>query len=309
MIYYNHSIIKDLVTINKDIYINYVFKVVEYGSLTNAARSLHVTQPALSQGISALEKELGFRIFNRGTVPVTMTKEGELFYRYLRRSRVLRDNFKKEIEDTRNSIDSKVTIGSPAVYVQSIIGPTIKRIRNIGALSIKTASVKELLSAAESGDIDCFISTTDNLPANFETVFIRREEIVLCVPNQSHITALSFDQMRNECFINLNNDYPLQIAVNALMEEHGFEPDRKIVIDQVAEAVNLTEQGVGICFASKEAAINRNVRTIPTGISGRDIYIVYDKELYQTKACTDLINAILTDNAQTFRLDCQSFNT
>ena len=41
--------------------------VAEQGSFSEAARILHISQPSISTHISALEKELGIRLFNRTT--------------------------------------------------------------------------------------------------------------------------------------------------------------------------------------------------------------------------------------------------
>ena len=59
--------------------------VVESGNFTAAASSLGLTQPAVSQNISELEKDLGVRLFersNRGDV--RLTEEGRLFEGYAR---------------------------------------------------------------------------------------------------------------------------------------------------------------------------------------------------------------------------------
>ncbi|WBB69149.1 LysR family transcriptional regulator [Micromonospora sp. WMMD812] len=50
--------------------------VVEEGSLSAAARRLHVTQPALSQTINALERQLGLRLLVRSSTGVRATEAG-----------------------------------------------------------------------------------------------------------------------------------------------------------------------------------------------------------------------------------------
>jgi LysR family carnitine catabolism transcriptional activator len=59
--------------------IEYVVGVVEHGGFTRAAAALHVTQPALSEGIARLEAELGIVLFHRvGRRPV-VSAAGEAF--------------------------------------------------------------------------------------------------------------------------------------------------------------------------------------------------------------------------------------
>ena len=56
--------------------------VAEQGSFSEAARILHISQPSISTHISALEKELGIRLFNRTTKKVVLTSQGKEIYEY-----------------------------------------------------------------------------------------------------------------------------------------------------------------------------------------------------------------------------------
>src|SRR5258705_4126412 len=54
--------------------------VVDHRSVTSAAASLGLTQPAVSAQIARLEQELGFLLFDRGNGRLKPTPEGLLFY-------------------------------------------------------------------------------------------------------------------------------------------------------------------------------------------------------------------------------------
>src|SRR5215471_12392416 len=66
--------------------LDYVLAVVDEGSFTAAARSRGVTQPSLSQGVRALEAELGVDLFVRAGRPVRLTAAGEAFVEPARRA-------------------------------------------------------------------------------------------------------------------------------------------------------------------------------------------------------------------------------
>ncbi|OUN39630.1 hypothetical protein B5G28_04740 [Faecalibacterium sp. An77] len=53
-------------------------------NFARAAEQLHITQPAVTQQLHALEKELGVRLFHRSTHSVRLTDEGMLFLPGLR---------------------------------------------------------------------------------------------------------------------------------------------------------------------------------------------------------------------------------
>lgn len=69
--------------------IEYVVAVAEHGTFTSAARSVPVSQPALSQGIQALERELGVELFARIGRNVRRTPAGDALLEPARQ--ILRD--------------------------------------------------------------------------------------------------------------------------------------------------------------------------------------------------------------------------
>ena len=62
----------------------YLATVIETGSLTRAARLLHVSQPALSTSMDRLEASVGVRLLERGPKGVVTTKHGDILYCYAR---------------------------------------------------------------------------------------------------------------------------------------------------------------------------------------------------------------------------------
>src|SRR5260370_9102553 len=60
--------------------VRYFMEVAAGGSFNQAASRLHLTQPAVSRQIKALEEALGVVLLARGKRSVTLTPEGEIFY-------------------------------------------------------------------------------------------------------------------------------------------------------------------------------------------------------------------------------------
>ena len=64
--------------------LKYIIKIVECGSITEAAKQLFITQPSLSTAVKELEKELGIEIFYRTTKGISLSVDGSEFLSYAR---------------------------------------------------------------------------------------------------------------------------------------------------------------------------------------------------------------------------------
>ncbi len=64
--------------------LHYIIKIVETGSMNEAAKQLFITQPSLSNAVRDLEREMGIEIFIRNPKGITLTKDGVEFLSYAR---------------------------------------------------------------------------------------------------------------------------------------------------------------------------------------------------------------------------------
>lgn len=64
--------------------LKYIIKIVECGSITEAARQLFISQPSLSTAVKELEAELGIKIFYRTTKGISLSSDGIEFLSYAR---------------------------------------------------------------------------------------------------------------------------------------------------------------------------------------------------------------------------------
>ncbi len=301
---------------DRRIYENYVLHVVKYKSLTAAASVLGVSQPALSSGLSALEKELGFRIFNRKSVPVSFTDEGKLYYEYLQKARLLSQDYRKRIHECLRDGDCRVTVGAPIAYAESIVTGAAERMlakNGLYKIGIRCATLPDLIEMALEGELDCFISTSSHLPEQFACRKIKRERLLLCVPGDDPINramggrngseggTLDASLLDGREFILLEPEQPLQKKADAFFERNGITPVSRIVVDQTTVALNLAAKGIGICFASEEAlraGVDLGklcIYPISDPVIERDIFVAHEKNIFLTDACRELIGCLLDE--------------
>lgn len=82
------------------------------GSVSEAARHLGVSQPAVSKGITQLEHSLGTPLLRRGSRPLGLTEEGVVVADYAQRADLLQNQVLTHLEDTKTNRTGTVRLGS-----------------------------------------------------------------------------------------------------------------------------------------------------------------------------------------------------
>lgn len=101
--------------------------VVRYASFGVAAEKLHVTQPALSKSIRALEQSVGVRLLDRGPWGVRPTDYGERLVAYAEAMLRLSDEARSEIESMRGLQRGHLRIGSMTTMVSTVLPLAARR--------------------------------------------------------------------------------------------------------------------------------------------------------------------------------------
>lgn len=91
--------------------LRYFLAIAREGSITNAARFLHVTQPTLSRQIHDLEEELGQKLFTRGSHTMSLTAEGMLLRKRAEEILSMVDKTEAEFNSMENIVGGDIYIG------------------------------------------------------------------------------------------------------------------------------------------------------------------------------------------------------
>ena len=93
--------------------IHYFLAVYQSGSITSAARVLHVNQSTLSRQIAALEEEIGAELFSRGTAGISLTEAGEVFLREGKELLLRYERMRDKITRIGTGSSGQLLIGMP----------------------------------------------------------------------------------------------------------------------------------------------------------------------------------------------------
>ncbi|MBP0593694.1 LysR family transcriptional regulator [Paraburkholderia sp. LEh10] len=150
--------------------------VVEAGSFTKAAVTVHRSQAAVSMQIKRLEQMLGTTLFARDTRNLSLTRPGNTLLEYARRVIDLHEEAWSAI--VRPEVKGRVVLGAPDDYVSSLLSPVLRRFSNLYPhveIEIVCAQSTALAPMLADNKIDLAFVTRDR---KLRGEFVRSEPMV-----------------------------------------------------------------------------------------------------------------------------------
>lgn len=110
--------------------LKYFVKIVDIGSLTQAAEVLHIAQPALSQQVATLENELDQQLLIRTKRGVTPTDAGKILYAHARTILRQCEQAQTAVINAGQALGGQVSIGlAPGTAASSLTMPLLQTVR------------------------------------------------------------------------------------------------------------------------------------------------------------------------------------
>ena len=107
--------------------LQYFVRIADEGSITGAARSLHMSQPPLSMQMKLLEEELGVTLFDRGSRTIRLTDAGKLLYNRAQGILELSGATVRELKDFGNGLAGTLRLGLISSAGTGEIGRRMRR--------------------------------------------------------------------------------------------------------------------------------------------------------------------------------------
>lgn len=212
----------------------YIMEIIKEGSITNASKTMHVSQPALSQTIKAVEKYLGAPIFLRNTKPIVLTEAGKKYIAAVKKIITISTNLLHEVSDIQYEGYVILRLGIPiqrAMQMLPRVMPVFRQRYPHIKLEIKEAGSNITEKAVLNGDVDIAIMTTS--PGNDELIYelVETEDVVL-VANKLTMLAQRIDpgvpihitEAKNEDFIFITEGHNVRKVQDTLFDVYDIKP-------------------------------------------------------------------------------------
>ncbi len=224
--------------------LKYFDAIVRYGSVTKAAEKLHISQPAVSQSIARLEKELTVPLFARHGKRLKLTNYGTLLYNRLPSILGAIEKTKLDLIDMSQHANLRVCLN---LNSGSHLIPDI-----IKSFHMEHPNVKfELLQNTTAAHYDILISSLPEIPSDFKDIVLLEEEILLVVP-QSFLTttenSVALSEFSTSEFISLSRGTVFRSIMDFYCRKAGFSPFIVYESNTPSTVRSLVSAGLGVSF-------------------------------------------------------------
>lgn len=226
--------------------------IMQAGGASNAAELLGMSQPAVSRGLAALERDLGFRLFDRVKSRLVPTREGQLFHQDVRASIAGLDRLKQRAAQIREVGDGALNIASLSALGHGIVPRAIAAFARkhpdvrIG-YQVRTSNIVRDLVATGRADIGLAadeIDTTGLLHSVFTT------PRAVCVMPKSHPlaqrSAIGPADLAGVPLLTLSPDDTVRRTMDKAFADAGVQPRIVLETPYSLSIAILAAQGVGV---------------------------------------------------------------
>ncbi|KNA90348.1 LysR substrate-binding domain-containing protein [Gordonia sp. w5E2] len=167
--------------------------VADTGSVTAAAKTLHVVQPAVTKQIHALESELGVELFERSRSGMSLSASGKLVLERARRALEELDRARAEVlsgtgEDVRGRVSIGLLPSTVGLLAAGLISVVSQRYPGI-ALRVDVGYAGHLAQWLELGDVDVALLFEQPSTSAFRIRPLLREDLWAVAPSSAGLHA------------------------------------------------------------------------------------------------------------------------
>jgi DNA-binding transcriptional LysR family regulator len=280
-------------------------EVAESRSFSKAASKLYMTQPAVSQSIMQLEKELQIRLFTRTPKGVILTNEGRILFGYIKSAINLIENGEGKIREVINLMSGEMKIGVGDTISRCFLLPYIEKFHKKHSnirLKVFNGTTIELCAMLKSGEIDIAVC---NLPIEDTSMEIIKcldiHDIFVCGDGYKDELRrpLTFEELAQLPLILLENKSNSRRYVEKHILSKGIRIKPEIELGSHDLLLEFAKIGLGISCVIKEFSeeylnkgILHEVRLVEE-VPGRSVGICFLKSITLSPATEKFIELLL----------------
>lgn len=265
--------------------------VIDYGSFSEAARKLYLTQPTISAHVRSLEEELHTKLILRTTKKTTITTRGYQLYDSAVRMLEIRNNLLENFTGVQKHMIDLAASTIPSSYLlPEILAAFGKTHPDIYFHSIQADSA-ESINRVLDGTVDLALVGQNTRDETCVFLPFCQDKLVIATPITNHYLSLqnktvTFEDFIKDPIIIREKGSGTKKEMDLFLERIGITPSDLNVIARMNDLEGIKKSivnGLGISILSARSAIDlqktKQILLFPLEESAhkRTFYIVYSK--------------------------------
>jgi len=244
-------------------------EVVEQMSFRKAAEVLHLSQPAVSQQIRALEEECGARLFERDGNQIAVTAAGRVLHGYALSAAALVEEAKTALGTLNHVVSGQLRVGASTTIAQYILP------RVLGAfhrqhpqvqLSVLSGNTEEIVEAVVAEHVALGLIEGPAMRRGLRVEPLMRDRMVLIASGKGRSaeaqTSISIEELARLPLLMRERGSGSRRVVERALKQAGVAVNALragMELDSTEAILSGVEAGLGVGFVS-ESAIGKELR-------------------------------------------------
>lgn len=269
------------------------YAVVENKSFSKASEALFLSQPTVSFQISSLEQELGTRLLDRQGREVTITRSGEVLYRYACKILQLSDEARQAIEQLKGLIKGELAVGASTIPGEYILPGLLAEFKGRYPgidINLVIGDTKGIIKKIIDNEVELGVVGTREKSDKLVFDSFTTEKLVLIAPvncNWFKHKEVTVEELKKAPFVLREKGSGTRATIKQKLHDAGAkEEDFNIVmrLGSTAAVKRAVESGAGVSLISEKAIENEiklgSIKKIPVKDLelDREFFIVYKRQ-------------------------------
>ena len=280
--------------------------LAETESFTRAAQINGVTQSAVSQQISSLEKQFKSLLIERSKKKFRLTREGQVLYEYSKQIIQTFDSLQSRLQEIKDIISGTIRVATIYSIGLHDLPPYLKKFLKMFPtvnVHVEYRRANQVYDDVLGNVVDLGLVAYPNKDPKLEVVPLRKDTLVLiCHPNHpfSRQKSVKLAQLAGQKFIGFEPDIPTRKAIDKILKDLDIEVQHVMEFDNIETVKRAVEIDAGLSIVP-QGTITQEVSKqtlIEIKIEGVELFrplaAIYKKNKVLSPAMKQFLNILKT---------------
>jgi LysR family transcriptional regulator, transcriptional activator of the cysJI operon len=227
-------------------------------SFTKAAQINGVTQSAVSQTISSLERQFQSLLIERSKKNFRLTAEGEVLYEYSKQILQTHDALHSKLQEIKDIISGNIRVATIYSIGLHVLPGYLKRfLKSYPTVNVHVEYRRhnQVYEDVLGNVVDLGLVAYPTRDAKLEIVQLQKDALVLiCNPQNPFAKSktVKLKALSGQKFVSFEKDIPTRKAVDRLLKEHGVTVDHAMEFDNIETVKRAVEIDSGVAIVPQE---------------------------------------------------------